>query len=833
MYNEVKDYIAYDLYPALYDRLDQAGVFDEFKFTRKGTKYESTTVHKISGRDGKTKGQVYVYQNNPGYLIDHSEESKDFIEYIKDRDGLTFYEAIERLANMAAIRPYRSQITPEQLEAIRKADRTAKAWEAAIKYCIQCIRDVQYKEEAKPVIDYLAVSRKYTGQDIETMQLGYLPSKQKLYDYLKAEGFTEEETAAIDLPAFAGATHKITIPIRNARGKAVGMAIRTAEPGQEPKYLYSTGLKKSESLYNLYTKARNGRVVLVEGQLDAAITEARGYTWATVAAIGGKAISRQQIEHLVKAGTREVFICLDNEPATEAEIRKTVALLEELDQLEDRIYIVQLPAGIKDVDELVTTKDIEAFEAAVKAADAYYLYYTGKRIDEYNKQLEKEGRSDKATNDLIDDVQIIAAKIRNPVRREELKTLFTKLLNEAGILTTSEAFADAVERIRYKEDLAKQNEALARRLKESEDLRREGKIDEAIESLANNLREIKLRDKRTEFERLEATQHTEEAVRKRIEQQPEGVRTGYQVQIEGRAEDLLIPAGQLSFIAAPSGHGKTNFLLNVSLNVLQQYPTKEVYLFTFEQSADEVVLYALNTFIDIGLNKGINNNRRTLLDYYKGKDFIASDVRSEFEKKKDLFYKTIAPRLKIINVEYSADELIQYIEYIRKRTDDVLICIDYVQKLRSDRKGRIDGRYTELKFICEDLQAAALPTRTGLPFLIAAQFNRDVLSPLDMQITRIAEASDIEKIASEVLGLWNCTKKIGRKLDNNESSILLKDYDISVKEFSPEPAVILEVLKSRSMSTGHRAKLPYNGNTGRIDQAPAMPGIKRKSTIFE
>lgn len=826
---EVKDYITYELYPALFERLDQPGVFDEFKFTRKGTKYTSTTTHKISGREGKTKGQVYVYANNPGRLIDHSEGSTDFIEYVKGRDSLDFFRAIELLANMANIRPYKAQISPEQLEAIQKASRSAKAWETAVNYCIQCIRDVQYKEEAKPIIDYLTIRRKYTAADIEAMQLGYLPSKEALHKHLRSHGFTEEEVAYIKFNDFAGATHKLTIPIRNARGQAIGIAIRTTDPGREPKYIYNTGLKKSEGLYNMYTKARNARVLLVEGQLDAGIAEARGYSWASIAAIGGKSISKQQIDHLVKAGAREVYICLDNEPSTEPEIKKTVDALAEVEQLDDRIYIVKLPAGIKDVDQLVTTEGIEAFENIVTKAQAYYSYYADKRIHEYDAQVEAEGQSDRALNDLTDDIQRIASKIRNPTRREDIKGIFIQGLKAAGLQVTDEAFIAAVDRIRYKEDRQKQEEDLAILVKKTEELRRSGNVSEAIDLIGNRIREIKLRDKRTEFERLEALQRTEEDIKKRIRQQPEGVRTGYQVAIEGRDEELLIPAGQLSFIAAPSGHGKTRFLLNVSLNVLQEYPTKEVYLFTFEQSADEVLLHALNTYIGEDLNRGRNNNGRTLLDYYKGKDFIAADVRSVFERKKEQFYKDIAPRFKIINVEYSADELIEYIEYVRKRTADILVCIDYVQKLRTDRKGKIDGRYTELKFICEDLQAAALPSRTGLPFLIAAQFNRDVLSPLDMQITRIAEASDIEKIASEVLGLWNCTKKIGRKLDGNEIKILASEYNISSN--TPEPAILLEVLKSRSMSTGHRVKLGYSPNTGLI--LPATKQAAKKDQTFE
>lgn len=820
---EIKEYIHAVLYPALYDVLDKEEVFNEFNFKRIGNKYESTTAHKISGRTGKTKGQVIVYANNPGRLVDHSEESTDFIEYLQRSEGLTFIEAINRIATLAGVKPYKFNLPAEELEELNKERQKAKTWEAVINYCIQCINDVQFKHEAEELVDYLTKDRKYNVEDLRTMQLGYLPSKEKLYSYLEAKGFTEEEIKEIKLLPNAGTSHKLTIPIRNRRGLAIGLAIRnTSKEATKYKYIYNPGLKKGETLFNLYTKAKEGSVILVEGQLDAAITVARGYNYATVAAIGGKEISVQQVEHLIAAGTKNVYIALDNEAETEKEINKTIDLLAKEEQLEDRIYIVQLPEGIKDIDQLVTISGVEALEEAVKKAAAYYLYRSDKRIEAYVKQTEKEGHSDQAVNDLIDDIVQIAAKLNNPIRRDDLKNLFVLNLQTAGIAISAEALNAAVDRIRYKEDKAKQTKELGQLLKDVEAKRIAGKVEEAIEDIQDRIREVKLRDKRTEYEQLEATQRTEEAVKDRILKQPEGVKTGYKVLIEGNEADVILPAGQLTFIAAATGHGKTAFLLNASLNIIEAYPQKEVYLFTFEQSADEILLRALNTFIGIDLNRG-GRNSLTLLDYYKGRDFIANDRRQIFNERKELFFNTIAPRLKIINVEYSANEIIDYIEYIRRRTDEVVICIDYIQKLRSDRKGKIEGRYTELKFICEDLQAAALPSRTGLPFLIAAQFKREVSTPLEMHPTMISEASDIEKIASEILGLWNCTKKLGRKVDNNDAKALIEDYGISSKEFNAEQAVILEVLKSRSMSTGHRVKLPYNGNTGKIDADTSKP----------
>jgi len=822
MYTEIKDYISYELYPALYDRLDEEGVLEEFKFKKQGNRYVSTTTNKHSGRTGKTKGQVIVYENNPAYLIDHSEtpSSQDIIEYvqhIQSGEDIGFFNAINKLAAMAKVKPYSREQTEEEKEEYKKQQRAGKVWDAVINYCIQCINDIQYKEEAAPVIDYLIHKRKYTIQDITAMQLGYLPAKAGLFSYLKKEGITDEEVKnIIKISDHAGATHKLTIPIRNAAGKITGLAIRNVNhvEGQGYKYLYSTGLKKTEALFNLYTKAKNKRVVLVEGQLDAAIVQARGYEYASVAAIGGKSISRQQVDHLIKAGVEEVYICLDNEEGTAGDLKKTVEALTEVEQLGDKIFIVQLPTGIKDVDQLVTVYGIEAFDSAVKASAAYYRYYADKRIEQYDN----EEPSDKATQDLTDDILRIATKIKNPVLREDLKGLFIKGLQSVGIQASDEAFIAAVDRIKYKEDQAKQNEELQSELKKAEEKRKSGDVAGAITQLGDRLRSIKLRDKFTEFQQLDNTIDSEEEIKKRIINQPDSVSTGYTIQIERQTEEINLKAGQITIIAAPSGHGKTAFLINAGINIIKRYPAKEVYLFTFEEPGDNIKLYALNTFINEELNKGIAFNKSTINSYFKGDGgrYIASDKKQIFEEKKADFFKNILPRFKIIRTEYSADELIEYIEYIKKRTDNAVILIDYIQKLRSDKKGSITNRGTELKLICDDLDQAA--QRTGLPIALGAQFNRDVLAPLDMVKTSLAESSDIEKTASEIYALWNCTKEIERKLEGKEVKKLFEEYGITAGEFKNDNNVVIKILKSRSLPTGYFTKLGWNGNTGAISQ---------------
>jgi len=835
-YTELNDYINYTLLPALYKRLDQEGVLDEFKFKHKNNRAVSTTAHRYTNRTGKTAGQVVIYESSPRFLVDSTESPKykDIIEYVRNRGEkeISFYKALEELAIMAGVKKYRRTLTEAEQEAIDKANARAKVWQSAVEFCIQCIQDPQYKTEAKDLIDYLTINRKYTIHDVDAMQLGYLPSQEKLNIHLEKQGFSKEEIKeAIQLPTQAGTYNKLTIPIKDRSGRPIGMAIRNINyTGDGAKYVYNKNLKKTDALFNLYTKAKNKAVLLVEGQLDAAITEARDFSLATVAALGGKAISKEQIKHLVTAGTEKVYICLDNEEDTRPQIKQIIDELIKVEELRQNIYIAQLPAGIKDIDELVTKDGIEALEETCKKAIAYYTHLAEEAGKKFDDRLKAEDNliTDQNRHQLIEDVERVAATISSPTRRDELKNSFIDLLSANGIEVSGEAFKAAVERIRYKDDQAKQTIAANKALKEAQDTINAGRSSDAIKVLADELRSLKLIDKLTEYKELDEVDHSEEVIKKIITEKPEGVNTGYTLTINGQQHDIKIPAGQLTFIAAATGHGKTSFLINAALNIIEAQPDKVVYLFTYEMPDDEIVIKALNTYIGVALNNG-GNNTETIKDYYRGKgdQYISADKRQLFAEKKAAFYKNIIPRLKIRQTDYSADELIQFIHYIKEQNQNSVIFIDYIQKLRSDKKGSITARHTELKFVCEDLNEAAI--NTGLPIALGAQFRREVQTPLEMTPTNLSEASDIEKIASEIIALWNCTKPI-RKVDKLDAKTIEEEYKIKPGE--KEEAVVLEVIKSRSIETGHKVKLGWNGNTGKIKQE-AEAVYTPKNSIFE
>ena len=134
-----------------------------------------------------------------------------------------------------------------------------------------------------------------------------------------------------------------------------------------------------------------------------------------------------------------------------------------------------------------------------------------------------------------------------------------------------------------------------------------------------------------------------------------------------------------------------------------------------------------------------------------------------------------------------------------------MICIDYMQFLKLAK--RVPGsRQEELKDICIKLKDCAV--ETGLPILLAAQFNRSVVAEADLSPTNIGEAGDIERAANMIIGMWN------RNFDGFSRQ---GNIGKNNKKIEKEPAIYFEILKGRGMEPGQSTIMDFNGNTGKLE----------------
>lgn len=271
--------------------------------------------------------------------------------------------------------------------------------------------------------------------------------------------------------------------------------------------------------------------------------------------------------------------------------------------------------------------------------------------------------------------------------------------------------------------------------------------------------------------------------------------------------ELKLPGGQITIIAGPTSHGKTSLLTNLCLGALNWNPGKSVYFFSYEESMSSITTLFLNTFIDKELSK---NNRESIDSFLRDGSlkYIRKELEEDFVRDKNAFFQNLVSpgRLNIFYADMSIEQLVRAIHFLKKNRDDIgMICIDYMQLLRLSKNVAF-SRQEELKQICLMLKDCAVAT--GLPIVLAAQFNRQVVAEADLSPTNIGEAGDIERVASMIIGFWN-RKFLGFSREGNKT----KAGEI-IKE--PRAELYIEILKGRKIGNNHSEVLSFNGNTGKI-----------------
>lgn len=480
---------------------------------------------------------------------------------------------------------------------------------------------------------------------------------------------------------------------------------------------------------------------------------------------------------------------------------------------------------------VITSPGSEAQDEILKAIDL--ILQTGKRIyikegatelREYRYQLraifnkygtiqeESGGLTDRDRDSLLDEVVIVSTKLQ-PIDRDVFLKEFIELdaIKELGI--SEESLSITVDRLTSTRDKEAQAKEFKKLLSEVTQLQDKGETDKALELLDSKVKEVKLKDKATEFSRL-LIPTSEDKIKEEEANLPDSLNSGFNI----NGEELLLPGGAISVYSAPTNHGKTILLINTVINVAQRYPDKKFIFFTYEERDTAILQYFLNTYIDINLNNSDKANRRTLRAYFKtgSTQFISSHNIEYFIAKKEEFFKDYIEtgRILVKYVDYNSQELTTAIEYINKESKDIGgIFIDYFQLLKLPKEK--SSRQEELKQICMSLKDTAV--RTGLPLILAAQFNREVTNLMRLHPTNIGEAGDIERIVNTLIGLWNMDKKpVLKGITDAEADEI--NMRISNRRLKGEGAknMYLEILKSRDLPTGSYDFLEFNGNTGKV-----------------
>ncbi len=205
-------------------------------------------------------------------------EGGDAIKFVQKIDGLSFVEAVERLAGRAGIelRYEQGGYVPGQEQSQRR--RLIDAHRAAAEYYAERLRGPDAEQARKFLAD-----RGFELNDIERFGVGYSPKAwEDLTRHLRGRGFSDAEliTAGLSREGNRGSRDRfrgrLMWPIRDLSGDVIAFGARKLDPDDDgPKYLNTpeTSLfRKSTVLYGADLAkreiAQRRQAVIVEGYTD-------------------------------------------------------------------------------------------------------------------------------------------------------------------------------------------------------------------------------------------------------------------------------------------------------------------------------------------------------------------------------------------------------------------------------------------------------------------------------------------------------------------------------------------------------------------------------------
>ena len=244
-------------------------------------------------------------------------EGGDVITFITKVEGLSFNEAVERLAKRARIELRYAEGGYTKRAVSSERARLLEANQAAALYYRE-----QLSSPGARIGRELLAGRGFDQGAAETFRLGYAPEGwDHLVRHLLARGFTERElmTAGLATQGQRGMIdrfrHRLIWPIADVGGEIIGFGgRRLSEDKNSPKYLNTpeTPLyKKSSVLYGLDLARREivsqQRAVVVEGYTDVMACHLAGET--TAIATCGTSFGEEHIKILRRlTGDRNQFL---------------------------------------------------------------------------------------------------------------------------------------------------------------------------------------------------------------------------------------------------------------------------------------------------------------------------------------------------------------------------------------------------------------------------------------------------------------------------------------------------------------------------------------------
>ena len=301
----------------------------------------------------------FHHEKTPSFVINESKgfyhcfgcgESGDAIKFVQKMDGLTFVEAVKKLANQCGLK-----IEEKEDPEAGKRKRLFALMAELSQFYHRCLAQMK---EAAPAREYLK-SRDLNEEVQETFLIGYAPTGiSPILKWAEKYGYSPEELAdagVIKLPTnekdrgyhrFGG---RLMFSICDKQGRVVAFSGRQLVASKNSgKYVNSPEtliFKKSNVLFGFnraagnIAKSAHHEAIVCEGQIDTIRLHISGFPVAV--ASQGTAFTEEHARMLKKVADQAVLVFDDDAAGHKATIRTAGLFLAE----EMPVRVVSLPEG--------------------------------------------------------------------------------------------------------------------------------------------------------------------------------------------------------------------------------------------------------------------------------------------------------------------------------------------------------------------------------------------------------------------------------------------------------------------------------------------------------
>ena len=318
----------------------------------------------------------FVNDEKGFYHCFSSGKHGDAISFLMEVEGLSFPEAVARLAAMAGMNLPRAD---PDMEKRADADKQTIHWITQAQGFFERALRTDSGREARTYLK----SRGLTGEDCRHFGIGYAPdSFDALRGALTHQGAKIEELVEAGLLVAPDDKNKkpwdrfrnrIMFPITDTRGRPVAFGGRALSPDEKAKYLNSPETRvfhKGRLLYRypearkaLHTPGNSARgLIVAEGYMDVIALAKAGFEHACAPL--GTALTEDQIKLLWRAGPEPV-LCFDGDAAGLRAAYRSVERALPLLRPGQTLRFAILPDG-QDPDDLIRAKGAGIMQAVLE-----------------------------------------------------------------------------------------------------------------------------------------------------------------------------------------------------------------------------------------------------------------------------------------------------------------------------------------------------------------------------------------------------------------------------------------------------------------------------------